>query len=408
MDVVLWLLPTLVGICFGAILCNVRHKSLSQRVMIWAMFVAAFYFTCDVMACAPFTPPNLVVWGYLLASFFVPQTPLFLVFFLWTLHTASQRYNKRILLWYLSPFVMCMAILLVYRLIGFDAAAEYYEYGGMLPPGLSNADMFLYDIFELVAVHIYQWVCALSALACIIYVVYLMWRTDLTPRVIYAFFRERGPLRPLHVILVLLFLMLFLSATRTFASRPFFVEHTRLFASIFALQGLILAAIGLVALRCKQPCIYWHRRHRKPFFEDMPTEIRVVYDKRRLLTEQEDIESDSYRTLNLRDEFKEVMREHEFYRMPGMNRYVVASMLEVNPSAIDRLVRLLYHITYEEYVMAQRVEYYYRYRKLYSNEPPTTIAMECGFPNVDVMNRQLKECQAFFIHTATHIGKDQG
>ncbi len=408
MDIILWLFPALVGICFGAILCNVRHKSLAQCIMIWVMFVGVLYFTICVMVCAPFVSSKVVAWGHLLGGFFVPQVPLLLVFFMWSLHTARQRFNRRVLLWFLSPFVMCMAILLVYCMIGFDAAAEYYEYGGMLPPGLSNAEILLYDIFELVAVHIYQWVCALSALICMVYTVYLMWHTDLTPRVIYAFFHERGPLRPFHVILVLMLALVMLSAIRTFLTRPVALEHSTMYASIFGLQGLILAAIGLVTLRCKQPCFYWHRRHRKPFFEDMPTEIRVVYDKRRQLTEQEDMESDSYRTLNLRDEFKEVMREHQFYRMPGMNRYVVASMLDVNPSAIDRLVRLLYHITYEEYVMAQRVEYYYRYRKLYPNESPTTLAIECGFPNVDVMNKQLKECQAFFIHTATHIGKDQG
>ena len=363
--------------------------------------MGALYFLCDALESFPYTDAYTYVWARVCCGFCAPILPILLAFLLWSLHTHRQRYYRANLFFLLIPATMGFAMLVVYSMLGFEAAADYIESEYTIPFGASDMDKWLYGLFRFVAFDVYTFVVALSVCFLFAYIIYLAFVTDFTPSVVGNFLFHKGPIRPIHLLMVVIVLLVGISAFRLGVSPAYVRSHMITISAMFCVQGILFMAFGLLGLKLRLPCMYWNRSHNHEYFVDMPAEVYEAYVYRRELTEADDVEADSYRTLNLRDEFKELMREQQCYLMQGMNRYVVSRALEVKRSAVDRLVRLLYHITYEEYVMVQRVEYYRRYRKLHPNEPQATIAMECGFPNVKEMNQQLKECRIFFIHKKT-------
>lgn len=405
MEIILLFIPCLIACLFCGINATQKDRNLPQRILVWTSLDAALYFLCDALISFPYTDVYTYVWACICCGFSVPLLPFLLCFLFWSLHTNKQRYNRANLFFFLIPASMGFAMLIVYSLLGFEAAADFIASDYTIPYGVNDMEKWLFGLFNFVAFDVYSFVVLCSISVLFAYIIYLVYVTDLTPRVIARFLFHSGPIRPIHLEMLLIVLIVSISAFRLGFNRSDVLNNQVMLSIMFCLQGILIALFGFVGLKMKKTCLYWNRRHNQEFFDDMPADIYDAYIHRRELTEADDVESDSYRTLNLRDEFKEVMREQQCYLMPGMSRYVISHTLDVNRTAIDRLVRLLYHITYEEYVMVQRVEYYRRYRKLYPDEPQTTIAMECGFPNVTEMNSQLKECRIFFMQNEKEHNK---
>lgn len=387
------MLPFLVAITFVAVIMTFKHKTLSMRLLAIVATVAAVYFLADGLIAFPYTTPDIIVWCYIICSFSVPALPLAFTFFCWSLYTQQQRYDRKLFFFCAIPGVLGILELAVYAMLGFDNAADYISHGRSIPADVSELERGLYEIFEGVSNSVYILAVEVSMIISIIPLIWILYKTDFKPSVVGRFLFNSGPIRVLHLEILAFFCLIVFCAVRLVLSRREIVEDPTMALIVFMGMGLSAGVIGFLGVHLRKPCVYLHKTHYRPKFDDMPVDF--VFHKRRL-NDDEDDEADSYRTLNLRHEFKEIMREQQSYLQPGMNRYSVSGTLDISREALDRLVRIVYHITYEEYIMIQRVEHQTRYRTLYPHEPLETVAMECGFQSAASMNEQIKICRGIF------------
>ena len=397
MQIIFLLLPGLLCLIVALTIWSRQNLTLSLRLLGWTMLVASFYLTFAGLTCFRHTNPYIMVWSFIGLGFTVPTLQFFVMLLCWSLHTQRQRYNKYALLLLILPALTGFFVMAGYGLIGFDAAADYLEHNSTMPAGLSHIEKAEYDVFRFLSADFYEavsWLCVLSSFA---YLFFLLYRSDFTPMVLLRFLFRRGPLRPMHAFIVLYFCIVVCSTLRLHVDRQYTLDHETLYCILFIVQAPLIVLVGMVSYRFKSPCLYLRRPHRQPTYDDLPVRVHNLHGMRPAdADELEDEEAESYRTLNLRDELKVLMREELCYLQPGMSRYSVSRRLELSRTGLDRLIFLLHHVSYDEYVMVQRVEYLRRYRLQYPDEPAESVAMACGFPNVQIMKRELKECSSLF------------
>lgn len=396
MEIVILLLPAIVCFIVASIVWTGHHLTLSSRLLGWTMIICGFYLFLSILTTFPYTDPTWVVGCSIGLGLMVPMVQVAVIMLCWSLHTQHQRFNNTLWLFCLFPVLSGFMMMIGYGLIGIEAASDYIDNGRMLPPGLTPGELMMYNAFQLITVDIYRIVVIMSVTGCVAYLVYLLIKSDFTIGALFRFLFKRGPLRPLHLFILIYFAFTVLSMLRLPGDRVFVRDHISYYCLLFVGQAIVLALLALLALRFQRPCIYLVRPHSLPYFDDMPVRISVLNEKKGVLNFADD-ESDTYRTLNLRDELRLIMREKVSYLSPGMSRYSVSHCLDITRSGLDRLIHLLYHVSYEEYVMIQRTEYYRRYRLRYPEESQECVAMACGFPNVREMNRQIRSCRAFFL-----------
>lgn len=396
MELVFMFLPGIFGLIGAVAIWSRPNLTLALRNLGWAMLVSFLWGSCVALTNIRNVDPNVMVWSFIGLGFTSPILQFLVMILCWSLYTQQQRYNKTLLFLLLIPAFTGVLVMSGYGLIGFSAAADYYSHGNMMPAGLSNYEKAEYDIFRFLTSDIYLASSGLAIVATVVYQIYLLYRSDFTPVVLLRFFFKRGPLRPLHIFVLLYWGIIICAMYRFRVDRQFALNHTHFYSFLFGLQAIFFALICLLGLKFKNPCVYLVRPHSRPLYDDLPVQVHNPFKSSNSQNEFEDEEAESYRTLNLRDELKVLMREEACYLQPGMSRYSVSRRLELNREGLDRLILLFHHVSYKEYVMVQRVEYYRRYRRQYPDEPRESLAMACGFPNVRTMIREVNECRSFF------------
>jgi len=390
------LLPGVVCLIAAVTIWSRPALTLSLRNLGWVMAVSFLYSTFVAFTNFRYVDPDLLVWSYIGLGFVAPTLQYTILILSWTLATQHQRYNKYILLLLLIPAFTGFIVMAGYALIGFDNAVDYYAHGNMPPAGLSNYEKAEYDVFRFLTSDLYLSSCGVGIVITVAYQLYLLYKTDFTPMVVLRFLFKKGPLRPLHLFILLYFCVLATTIVRMRVDRQFSFNHTNLYSFLFSMQALFFALVGLLGFKFKSPDIYLSRPHRRPLYDDLPVQVHNPLQKGVDPNELEDEEAETYRTLNLRHELKVLMREEACYLQPGMSRYSVSRRLDISREGLDRLILLLHHVSYKEYVMVQRVEYYRRYRRQYPDEPHESVAMACGFPNVQTMKREINDCRSYF------------
>lgn len=396
MEVIVMFLPGLIALIAAVTIWSRPNLTLSLRNLGWLMLVGFLWNTFTAMTNIRHVDPDLMVWSFIGLGFTSPTLQYTVLILCWTLTTQQQRYNKYVLLLLLIPAFTGVIVMSGYGLIGFSAAADYYAHGNMMPAGLSNYEKAEYDVFRFLTSDFYLFSSGLGILVTVVYQIYLLYKTDFTPMVVLRFLFQNGPIRPLHILIFLYFGVILCSVFRMRVDRQYALNHTNFYTFLYAIQSVLFAMVGLLGLVFKSPCFYLRRPHPRPLFVDMPVQVHNPFKPTTNPNELEDEEAESYRTLNLRDELKVLMREEACYLQPGMSRYSVSSRLYLSRAGLDRLILLLHHCTYNDYVMVQKVEYYRRYKALYPSEPHESVAMACGFPNVRTMKSTVNECRSFF------------
>lgn len=390
-------LPAVICLFSAASIWNRRDLTLSERLYGWTMLLAGAYLTFGAIACSPYSESEAVAWANIGLGFVVPPLQLAVIFISWSLHTLRQRYDKPILLLNLLPAMTGFLMLFAYGLIGFDSAVEYLDHNSTIPAGLSAGDIRLYRLFRTITCDVYRIIVVICISVSVCYQIYVLLKSDFGPKVLVRFLFARGPMRPLQLFILLYIGILCCSIWRWKLGRDITGGNLTELCVLFSIKGVCIALMGVLSAYLKQPCVYLHRPHPTPYFEDMPVRVKELIAPTVSNDDFDDEEADSYRTLNLRDEFRVLMQERACYLQPGMSRYSVSRHLNISRTGLDRLVRLVYHLTYMEYVLVQRVSYKFRYTKLYPKESSTEVAMACGFPSVREMNRQVYMYRAFFV-----------
>jgi len=221
----------------------------------------------------------------------------------------------------------------------------------------------------------------------------LLYFSDFTVDTVMRFFFKGCPLRPIHLIIIVFTLFLATSGMRLGISRAYINTHQVLIMGEFAFQTLLLAIFCILGVHLKKPAIHISRAHAFPQFDDIPVDVRPSVEMAMDNGEMADMESKTYNTLQIRNEFKALMRDELCFRYPGMSRYSVADTLQVDRHTLDQFVYLSFNMTYDEYVKIQRVAFCTRYMRVFPKDKPTTVAMECGFASVRVMRKEIQQIQ---------------
>ena len=394
MSIIFIFLPAFICLICTVFIGTKEDKTLAERLIGWFMFFSSFYMLFDAISCSPYSDSWAIITSHLGLGFIAPSLQLVFMFLTWSLRTLVQRYDKPIMLLNLLPSMTGFIMLFGCGTIGFDSVIDYLDHGRTLPPDLTSTELRLYGLFRMMTGSVYRFSLTFFVLACTIHLIYALAVTDFSPRVLFRFLFKRGPIKPLHLLIFLYFCLAFCTAWRWTLGDVADKEHWTGFCGMFGFKAVVYSLMGLVAMRLKKPCIYLHMPHRRPYFEDMPVKVRELIPDG--LRNYADEEVDSYRTLNLRDELRVLMREKACYLQPGMSRYSVSQHLNISRTGLDRLIRLVYHLTYAEFVLVQRVSYLMRYRKMYPKESDVEVAMVCGFPSVKKMVQQVRMYHSFF------------
>lgn len=402
MEIIIYFLPAIVSLLVAATIWSRRNLTLSMTMLAWSMCINGAYLSLSALITFSGTEPRLLVWSYIGLGFLVPTMQFVIVLITWSLKTMRQRFLPSYMLYNIIPASTGFLLIIGYGLVGIDAAVDYLQNGRMIPLGLSPGETMIYKVFEFLSVDYYNAVVLLCALACVCYMIYALYKTDFSLGMLFRFLFAKGPIRPLHLFVMISLAVEVLSILRLSGDRSVMSEHITYYCSIYLLQALVIGSVGFLAPRLSSPCIYLSRRHPEALFEDLPLNIQDPHSVNAGSSFSDD-ESDSYRTLNLRDELKVLMREYTCYRQVGFNRYGVSMSLSISRKGLDRLVKLLHNVTYEEYVLIQRIEYMKRYTAKYPEESMVEVAMVCGFPSVAAMKEQEKLYRALFNQTDSSL-----
>ncbi len=392
MEIVFLFLPSVVCLAMTCILWTRRNLTLASQVYGLSLLACTFYLMFDGLICFPHTDPVLLVWSYIGLGFVTPIIHLVLMVVAWLLKTQRQHFPKWIIVLTLLPCLSGVIQLFLSYGIGFDMVADYLKNDHMLPTRLTNYERYLYDLFRTLSTDaIVPTVCFyVTVSAC--YLIYVMVKTDFSFSMLHNFLFRKGIIRPLHLLILFYFSIVLFSLLRLHSGRPSAEELPRL-CILFSIQAVLYIFMGMVAYKMKKPYISLRDTHWTPYYKDMPVHIPTPA-RGTLANELTDEEPDNYRTMNLRDGLHELMHDEASYLQPGMSRYSVSSRLGLTRKEFDKLVRMLYGMTYEEYVHIQQLEYYKRFRQQYPRISPETVAMACGFPSANEMLRQVEQWNA--------------
>lgn len=401
MEIIIFFLPVLVALVMAAMVTSKRYKTLSQRLLIAVLLNFAGYFICDAFVVFPYSPASAVVVSYVVMSFFAIAIPISTCVLAWSLVTNRQRPGFYLFWIYLLPTLLLLLELMNYSGLGFDNALDYMAHGRMLPSGLDNFDIHKYELFSFIAIKLLAILCGIGQLISFVYLIYLLWYTDFTPRVFFRWLTGKAPIRPMHLLFVIFMIQVLIFNCRVTTGGQYLKAHSMVYSLICLGTCLCTFWLGTLGMKLRRPCIFRGKpTHPHPRFADMPVAVSDVESirlhKGKVVSEMDDdMESESYRTLNLRDDLLVLMRENLYYLQPGFSSFSLASALGITRRGLENLIRILYHVSYEEYVIIQRCEYLRRYRMVYKDEEVTEMAMQCGFQSVDQMSRQLRSYQIY-------------
>lgn len=397
MEIVIYLLPSILAALFGVLLLMKKFRTLAMSFLILTLFTTAGFYLFDAFVVFRYSDAYFKVISYIFNAYLVPAFPMWMCFTVWSLATNHQTFKPIHLLYILIPLGLFLLELCNYVGLGLDNAADYFAHGRTAPADCTNMQKHLYVVFQFIAIDIYNISSSILLFISFVFMVVQAFRTDMSAKVLYRFLFRRGPIRAVHLLILISFWMdIYFIARIGFQSRYLGV-HIPIECALTLFASVGLAAMGWLGFRLHKPAIYLFRSHEEPEFQDLPVAINIPED----LAER-NLQSDMHHKLHsevshsMREGFENLMRDYQPYLSPGLPRYYIASVLGIRVSGVDHLVRRLYHCSYSTYSMIQRVEYCRRYRALYPNEPLDSIAIACGFSSRKHMLQQWRECQMFF------------
>lgn len=408
MEILLLALPGVAGFVFTALLAQRKCRTLAERFSLMLLVLLSTFLLLDAYTVYPHAYPPLKIMCLICNAMFVPSMGITICFVAWSLYSVKQRYRRVFLAFYLFAFVVFIAELLNYVGFGIDRSADYYTNDRQFPAECETDTILyhMYGMFEFFAIYFYNLINLVSFCISLFFVIYVCVTTNFSPVTLFNFLFRRGPLRVLHVWALSLIATYVFAAFRIYYGSHYLVKHPETSLWMYSIVALIgIVSIGWISLKFRRPCVYLIRPHRMPMYDDLPVPIIdiVGMQVRKNIDGEEgvssfdtDVEADSYRTLNVRDDMRRLMRDSACFLYPGQSRYYVSSMLGLRRDSFDRVMQILHHITYEEYSMVQRVEYCRRYRDRYSQESEVDISMACGFVSLEEMQFEWRECRAYF------------
>lgn len=403
MEIIVLALPSVIGFIFAAILYQRKFHTLAEKFMLAFLAVISTFLFLDGYTVYPLAYSPAKVLCLIANALFGSSIGITICFVSWSLFTVRQRFRKFFLCFYTFSLVVFILELLNYIGFGLDRAADYFEHDRMYPAECAT-DTFLYHIygtFEFVAVYVYNLVCIVGFVISLVYLVTFSVMTDFGPKTLFNFLFRRGPLRVGHVWMLTILNLYVFAAVRIYYGSHGLIKDPDAAILLYVYAAISVMLMGWVALNLRKPCIYLVRPHRQPQYDDLPVTIfsiddYQVMDDDNVSSWDMDVEADTYRTLNARKNLLRLMRDQTCYLYPGLSRYYVAEMLGLRRDSLDRTMHILFHISYEEYVMVQRIEYCRRYRDRYTNESEQTISIACGFSSLKEMQYEWRECRVFF------------
>jgi len=419
MKELIFLLPCLVGFSFSIIMARRKQKTLAERFILYFLIIVSLFVVFDSYTVSPSGYPQLKIIALIFNAFFCPCIGIMICFVTWSLSTTKQTYRRTYLLFFLVSFLTFLVELMNYVGFGFDRSAELLD-NKLQFPAECETDKILYHIYSMFvffAKDVYNSVCAVCFTVSVIIVLIKSKKTDFGLVTWFNYLFRGGPLRVLHVWGMALVLVYVFAGIRIGYGSFYLADHPIVAMFVYLYGTLAMILLGIVGLYAKRPCLYiGKRKHDLPVFEDLPVailgsnETEQSANQNQSETEKEScdkVASGRYVTDDEREDIRRLFREQLCFLYPGQSRYYVADMLGMHRSALDRLVRSSFSLSYAEYVQVQRVEYCRRYRRQYPNESEIEVSMACGFTSRKTMDFEIRECFQYLERVRKSKEKDK-
>ncbi|MBQ0057657.1 MAG: hypothetical protein KBT20_08375 [Bacteroidales bacterium] len=356
-----------------------------MRILACLSILTAIYLLADTFVFLEVKVDLVTVATGIVLRILAPILPWVTLLFLWSLYSNSQKFDWKILLCFILPLSNGILSLISCMMLGVERTADFITAERIMPADISMTDKLLYKMFDVCTIDIHEFLIFGSLDVLLGYMIYLLWSSNYKPGDIFRFLFRGGRIRPLHLQIFAYAGIFPSSALRMFVDRSYYLDNPWMAVALFVSVGIGMCLYGWLGLQLDKPLISL-RRQDDTFFEDLPVHIERKHE-----FDDEEEDSLGYNALNLRKELHVIMREKECYRMPGMSRYAVSSMLGISTHVLDNLLHHFHGVNYNQYVDIQRVAYLSRYRKAHPNTPLPLLAAQCGFHSIGLMMRTYKE-----------------
>lgn len=398
MEIIVYLIPSFLAALYASLLTMKRRKTLAVQFLIRLLMALSFFFLCDSFVISNHSYGGMIVVSYVANAYLVPSVAIWMSFTAWALACRGQEFKQLFYLLLSIPAILFITEVINYSVLGWNEASAFFGSGRTIPEDATNVEKHLYVAFEFTAISVYNIFSSVCLIFGAIYLVYIAYKSDLSLKTVKRFFHE-GPVRPVHLFVVSMSLIGIYFIIRIYLQSTYLKENIN-HAMLLCIFGAIgVSCIGILGMFFDCPALYLVKPHDLLNFRDMPVEVfdpEQFLNQGRIVTSTYDEEADPEDLIESRDKFLQLMQDEQVYLFPGESSTYLCMRLHVNRKKFNRLVKVFYHGSYEDYVMVQRVEYCRRYRDLYPEEPFTTTSIVCGFPSRTLMLEQWRECKSFF------------
>ena len=368
-----------------------RHKSLSDRLIMWVFGLLAVSFYCGSAHMDPFPNYHKLVICEILQQFCTLS--VFPIIFLY----IKSCYEESEVKWYsylftIPSIIQTLAAIILTALVGFDRCAylsEVIHNMGYTFSGPSNLSG-LENLYVLFVFKIYFVIFFISLCVSIVCLFSKLFAGKFKFQHIIGFLRDHKSSFVANII-CLFFVIYFVLWGCTVIFGQSFMVNQSIFSSIWSLGvAIILFFVGYVSAVPSLPGGYINLdRLRHPFtgMRQSTQEFLQGIDSGPMAG----VATAGYD--KIMDSFKQYMDKEHGYLNPSLTIEEIARVLNTNRTYVSKLVNLYYGMSFRDYVNAKRLEYS---RQLMIDEPDASleyIAVKSGFQSSTQFIRKFRETE---------------
>ncbi len=368
-----------------------RHKSLSDRLIMWVMGLLAISFYCGSAHMDPFPNYHKLVICEILQQF--STLSVFPIIYLY----IKSCYEESDVKWYSYLFtvpsiILTLAAIILTAMVGFDRCAQISEiiqnmdYSFTGPSNLSPVE----NLYVLFVFKIYYVVFFISLCVSIICVFTLLIAGKFKFQHILGFLRSQKSSFVANIICLFFVLYFILWGCMVIFGQSLLAGRS-VFLSVWSLcVAIILFLVGYVSAVPALPGGYVNlERLRHPFsgMKQSSQEFLQSIDSGPMAG----VATSGYD--KIMDSFRQYMDKEHGYLNPALSIEEIARVLNTNRTYVSKLVNLYYGMPFRDYLNKKRMDYA---RQLMMDEPDAAldyIAAKSGFQSSTQFIRKFRETE---------------
>lgn len=366
-----------------------RHKHTSQQLMLLLNGLCTIYFCCDTMLLDGGMGAIPTIMCSVIRQFIGPMLLPFLLLFTRSM-IRSNYYSWTTGFWFIPPVMLGSVSLVLFVLMGTDSAAAYINLcsaeSGVVGP---FAESTIHQMHYLFARHIYLAIMSVEILYVIGYLIYMMYRSGYTLRVMYKLIRTGGSVPIVNLLIPVISLFLVVTGIRLCMGRHFLLNHLVFTAFFNLLMASLVIVIDYLTLYANRSPVTL-RTLRSPLSSaDSGKKYHYSAEKEKAETPIEGMNAISY--AELVDGFRALMMVERVYLEVAISVEDVAMRLHSNRTYISCLVSKEFNMNFRDYIGSLRVEHAKKYMKAHPEATQDEVAQASGFSSGSTFNKKFRQ-----------------